>query len=39
MMGNYHVRFGGGRGEKRVKLLAPRLSYRSVTTVLLCEEY
>jgi len=39
MMGNYHVRFGGGCGEKQVKLLALHLSYRSVTTVLLPSEY
>jgi hypothetical protein len=25
MMANYHVRFGGGRLEKQVKLLAGRL--------------
>lgn len=38
-MGNYHARFGGGFGEKQVKLLAPSLPYRSVTSVLLPADY
>ena len=38
-MGNYHARFGGGQREKQVMLLTLCLPYRSVTTILLPEEY